>query len=159
MQQNLDELRQREKRPTFLLLVPGHAQGDPEFLANLHLSFLDLRVPWPLDPSWAPFLWERGVQKNEIERLRVWCASPCTITDDEAVDPDKTGSSVPFLSEAYFCCPRPEDLLLDLQDALVSGRFSFSALDLHEVIEASLMAEARGSTDLTSPSPCLAVAR
>jgi hypothetical protein len=127
MQQSLAELRNRERSPLFLLMVPGSAQGDASFLHLLHLSFLDLRVPWPLDPSWASFLWERGFRRQEIERLKVWCYTPPgagegDIEDDGQVLQEESAS--PLLAEAYFCRPNPTRIYRDLQEALLSGQLS-----------------------------------
>lgn len=126
-QNSLDEIRNREKKPMFLLMVPSWHQGDTHFLQQLHLSFLDPRIPWPLDPSWASFLWERGVKHNEIERLETWGYTPsasATTADEE--DEGETGDerSVPFIAEAYFCRPKPALIQKDLQEALVTGRIS-----------------------------------
>src|SRR5579859_979217 len=126
MQQSHAEIRNREKYPLFLLMSPGWAGDDAHFLHQLHLSFLDQRVPWPLDPSWASFLWERGREQHEIERLKVWCYTPtlAEAAEEEAMERSEEGRCLPFLTSAYFCRPQPAQLQQDLQEALVSGRIS-----------------------------------
>jgi hypothetical protein len=126
---DLTERRNRERNPQFLLLVPGHQQGSQSFRQRLHFAFLDQRVPWPLDPAWADFLWDRGIKHKEIEAVKVWCYQPPVVqvdgsaVDGSAVD-DLTPASAPFLAEAYFCRPKPALLLRDLQDALANRQIS-----------------------------------
>src|SRR5439155_19934726 len=58
-------------------LAPLHLHSFPtRRSSDLHLAFLDPRLAFPLDPSWATFLWERGRSAQEIERLKVWCFVP-----------------------------------------------------------------------------------
>ncbi len=82
-QESLSEMRHREQHPLFVLLVPSSDQGDRQALWQQHLAFLDLRVPWPLDPSWARFLWERGVERGEIEPLATWSYTPAAPDPEE----------------------------------------------------------------------------
>jgi len=126
-QQSLAEIENREKHPLFLLMVPGWVQEEATFLEQLHLSFLDLRVPWPLDPSWASFLWERGMRRSEIERLKVWCYTPAPSTADEEPGVAPSEQAVPLLASAYFCRPKPASIQRDLQEALLTGRIHASA--------------------------------
>jgi len=94
-QNSIEDIRHREQQPLFLLLVPGTHQNESSFVHQLHLSFLDLRVPWPLDPSWASYLWQRGLDNGEIEPLTVWCGAPPTITasnDDTHHDRHNVGN-------------------------------------------------------------------
>ncbi len=51
-------------RREFLLL----ARSEEEAPA-LHYRFLNRRVDLPLHPSWAAWLWERGLKANEVEAL------------------------------------------------------------------------------------------
>ncbi|GHO49169.1 hypothetical protein [Ktedonospora formicarum] len=106
--QSVSEMHARERFPLFLLLIPGWGSQDVPWKHQLHFSFLDPRLPWPLDPSWAEFLWERAEACHEIERLTSWCYTP----DQE---------TTPFLSEAYFCRPNPARLQGDLSEALETG--------------------------------------
>jgi hypothetical protein len=131
-QNSLAEIRNREKNPLFLLMVPGWHKDDVNFLHQLHLSFLDPRLPWPLDPSWASFLWECGIERREIEPLKVWSYTPpaTEAEDGEPAVPDEP--VVPFLGAAYFCHPRPVQIQRDLQQALLSGRIG-SHLHTHLV--------------------------
>ena len=77
---------------TFLLL----AQTEDE-APRLHYRFLDKRSPLPLHPSWADWLWRRGLQKEEITQLQ-------------------SAGVV-----AYRCNPNPESLKEDLSEAVASG--------------------------------------
>ncbi len=138
---SLDEIHQRDRHPLFLLLVPSWYQDQERY--QLHLSFLDPRLPWPLDPSWAAFLWERGQASQETERLKVWCAAPSQkeLSFEEKEAHQET-SAVPFFSDAYFCHPNPASICADLQQALLSGRIS-SQLSSHlvDVSSRSIMLE------------------
>ena len=117
---DLMERRNRERSPQFLLMVPGHQQGNQTFRQRLHFAFLDQRVPWPLDPSWADFLWNRGIKYKEIEAVKVWCYQP-QVEQADGSDFDAPASApVPFLAEAYFCRPKPALLVRDVQDALAN---------------------------------------
>ena len=118
-QNSIEEIRNREKQPTFLLLVPS-SSPDALFVQQLHLSFLDLRVPWPLDPSWASYLWERGLANGEIEPLTVWSAHPAL--EAGAGVEDLAAHTTPFLAEAYFCRPQPAQVQKALQSALIHGQ-------------------------------------
>lgn len=144
IQQSHAEIRNREKYPMFLLMVPGWAGDDAHFLHQLHLSFLDQRVPWPLDLSWASILWERGRDQHEIERLKVWCAAPALAEaeDDEAMEQKEEACSLPFISSAYFCRPKPAQLQQDLQEALISGRISSLLSSLPIVLPSSSLQQA-----------------
>ncbi|GHO59190.1 hypothetical protein [Ktedonobacter robiniae] len=115
--QSIAEMRARERFPLFLLMVPGWAKRDAQWTQQLHFSFLDPRLPWPLDPSWAEFLWERAEMRREIEPLTTWCYTP-------------TQETTPFLAEAYFCRPNPARLQEDISEALRTGRLA-SRLHTH----------------------------
>src|SRR5579884_939403 len=114
----VEEMRHRELRPLFVLLVPGSKKGQSTFLHQLHLAFLDPRVPWPLDPAWAEFLWWRGLRRGEIEPLTVWCAPAPTKEEEQDAD---VRYQLP-LAEAYLCHPNPVLLQRDLQAALSQRR-------------------------------------
>lgn len=118
------ERRNRERNPQFLLMVPGHQQESQSFRQRLHFAFLDQRVPWPLDPSWADFLWDRGIKHKEIEAVKVWCYQPPLVQDDGPDVDAPSSAPVPFLAEAYVCRPKPALLLRDLQDALANRQIS-----------------------------------
>ncbi len=109
----LEEMRARERFPAFLLMIPGWEKGNKTYRELQHLAFLDRRVPWPLDPAWAEFLWWRGERRGEIEKLLVWCSTPVQEGQPEAT---------PYLSEAYLCCPNPGAMQRDLEDALIRKR-------------------------------------
>jgi hypothetical protein len=77
------------ERPDFLLL----ARSEEEAPA-LHYRFLNRRVDLPLHPSWAAWLWERGVHVGEVEAL------------------ESLGV------HAYRCRPEPAALQEDISDAV-----------------------------------------
>ena len=77
---------------TFLLLAQTEGEAP-----RLHYRFLDKRSPLPLHPSWADWLWRRGLQKEEITQLQ-------------------SAGVV-----AYRCNPNPESLKEDLSQAVASG--------------------------------------
>ena len=79
-------------RQDFLLLA--HSEEDAP---SLHYRFLDRRVPLPLHPTWARWLWERGLRSGEIDPVE----------------------SVGIL--AYRCSPNEEALRTDLSDAVGNG--------------------------------------
>jgi hypothetical protein len=128
---SLDEVRSRDQHPLFLLLVPSGYQDLDR--SGLHLAFLDPRLPWPLDPSWATFLWERGRSAQEIERLKVWCFVP-EKQEELSEETDQNTIALPFFSEAYLCRPNPTQIALDIKHALLSGRIS-SPLASHLVTQ------------------------
>ncbi len=76
-------------RPDFLLLV--REQDDP---AQLHFRFLARRLDLPLHPSWAEWLWRRGLENEEVQEL------------------ESAGL------RAYRCRPQPEALRVDISDAV-----------------------------------------
>jgi hypothetical protein len=121
---DLMERQNRERNPQFLFMVPGQQQGSQSFRQQLHFAFLDQRVPWPLDPTWADFLWDRGIKQKEIEALNIWCYQPLVPQLDGSDRRDLTPATVPFLAEAYFCRPKPALLLRDLQEALATRQMS-----------------------------------
>ncbi|MBA2391978.1 MAG: hypothetical protein H0V70_04455, partial [Ktedonobacteraceae bacterium] len=84
-QADIQEVRHREQNPLFLMLVPSWYQ-ETTVQQQMHFAFLDPRVPWPLDLSWSPFLWERGLEHNEIERLKTWSYTPPTSSVEEGLD-------------------------------------------------------------------------
>ena len=77
-----------EKRD-FLLLPQNEAEAP-----DLHYRFLNRRLDLPLHPSWASWLWERGLDTEEAEPLEA------------------------FGVAAYRCRPNPERLREDLTVAL-----------------------------------------
>ena len=83
------------EKDSFLLL----AQSAEEAPA-LHHRFLDRRSPLPLHGSWADWLWERGLEEEEIVPLQ--------------------GVGI----SAYRCSPRAERLRDDLSGAVASGRLA-----------------------------------
>jgi hypothetical protein len=101
-----------EAEPVWLFLVPRWLP--PEEVALRHWSFLERRLPWPLWPTWADFLWQRGLRTGEIEPLTVWCATPTQAQAQAAVPP--------LLSAAYLCRPRSLALITELQQALAEHR-------------------------------------
>jgi hypothetical protein len=76
-------------RLDFLLLV--REQDDA---AQLHFRFLARRLELPLHPSWADWLWRRGLENGEVEPL------------------ESIGLS------AYRCRPQPETRRADISDAV-----------------------------------------
>ena len=93
-------------RLDFLLLV--REQDDA---AQLHFRFLARRLDVPLHPSWAGWLWRRGLDTDEAEQLQ------------------STGV------QAYRCRPQPEALRTDIGDAvrrreLVVGTTGVADVDL-----------------------------
>ncbi|MCZ7576283.1 MAG: hypothetical protein M5U18_04235 [Dehalococcoidia bacterium] len=76
-------------RSEFLLLV-----REQDAAAHLHFRFLSRRVDLPLHPSWAEWLWRRGLENSEVEPL------------------ESVGLT------AYRCRPQPEALRADLSDAV-----------------------------------------
>ena len=76
-------------RLDFLLLVGE--QDDP---AQLHFRFLARRLDLPLHPSWAEWLWRRGLENEEVQQLE----------------------SAGLL--AFHCRPEPEALPTDIGDAV-----------------------------------------
>ena len=79
----------------FLLL----AQSE-EDAPHTHYRFLDRRSPLPLHPSWAQWLWRRGLEKEEIVPLQA-------------------AGIV-----AYRCHPNAKSLKEDLSEAVASGRLT-----------------------------------
>ena len=76
----------------FLLL----AQAE-EDAPSTHYRFLDRRSPLPLHPSWAQWLWRRGLEKEEVVPLQAAGVV------------------------AYRCLPNAESLKEDLSQAVASG--------------------------------------
>ncbi|MBE7518412.1 MAG: hypothetical protein HS107_04115 [Thermoflexaceae bacterium] len=76
-------------RLDFLLLV--REQGDA---APLHFRFLARRLDLPLHPSWAEWLWRRGLENEEVQQL------------------ESAGL------QAFHCRPDPEALRADISDAV-----------------------------------------
>ncbi len=52
------------ERPDFLLLARAESEAPA-----LHYRFLNRRVDLPLHPSWAAWLWDRGLASGETEAL------------------------------------------------------------------------------------------
>ena len=80
------------EKDSFLLLAQS-----PEEAPALHHRFLDKRSPLPLHDSWAGWLWERGIEEEEIVPLQ------------------SVGIS------AYRCSPKAKKLREDLSAAVASG--------------------------------------
>lgn len=59
--------RYTAERADFLLLPRSSEEAAP-----LHYRFLNRRLDLPLHPSWAPWLWERGMRNGEIVALESW---------------------------------------------------------------------------------------
>jgi len=76
-------------RLDFLLLV-----REQDGAAQLHFRFLARRLDLPLHPSWAGWLWRRGLENGEVEQL------------------DSVGVQV------HRCRPQPEALRADISDAV-----------------------------------------
>ena len=87
-------------RQEFILL----ARSEEQALA-LHYRFLNRRVDLPLHPSWAAWLWERGLNANEVEAL------------------ESLGVY------AYRCRPDPPALQEDVSQAVRRGRLTVPADD------------------------------
>ena len=83
------------EKDSFLLLAQSAAEAPA-----LHHRFLDKRSPLPLHDSWAGWLWERGIEEEEIIPLQ------------------SVGVS------AYRCSPKAKKLREDLSDAVSSGRLT-----------------------------------
>ena len=133
----LEDLRNREKHPLFLLLVPGNARPErlPEesdelyttryelhtaaFLAESYFAFLDLRAPWAMALEWCEYLWQRGVTRGENVPLTVWCAQ---VSSEETPDEEKLRP--PVFSQAWLCQPNIALLDSDLKQARKEGRIS-----------------------------------
>jgi len=76
-------------RLDFLLLA-----RDQDDAAQLHFRFLARRLDVPLHPSWAEWLWRRGLENEEVQEL------------------ESAGL------RAYRCRPQPEALRADISDAV-----------------------------------------
>lgn len=154
-----DEQERRQKHPLFLLRVPGSVQprrhdGEVEqayaqrcqqtvqtYRQQLHFAFLDRRIPWPCAPEWAPYLWERGVARNEILPLTVWSPSVPQAMNDGHEDRDKQQAStfaLPTYLEAWLCRPDPIQLWQDLRLAKAEGKLIFPATVLQQQLEREL---------------------
>ncbi len=83
------------EKDSFLLLAQSKEEA-----AALHHRFLDKRSPLPLHGSWAGWLWERGINEEEIVPLQ------------------SVGVS------AYRCSPNAKRLREDLSAAVASGRIA-----------------------------------
>lgn len=137
---DMEEELNRQKHPLFLLMVPGSEQperGKDEldeiyeeraaahiqtFLAKHHFAFLDLRVPWAMAPSWAPYLWERGIARREILPLTVWSASIRQSKQTLEEEEKKDVRSLPLFLSAWLCRPNTALLPRDLKQARLDGR-------------------------------------
>ncbi len=82
-------------RRDFLLLA-----REPDEAAHLHYRFLNRRLDLPLHPSWAEWLWARGLENGEVEPL--------------------TSVGV----HAFRCRPEPEALREDIGEAVRRGVLS-----------------------------------
>lgn len=146
---DLEERRNREKRPLFLLMVPGNIPperkaDEPEhlyasrrdecvqaYLAEQHFAFLDLRVPQPMSIQWAEFLWQRAVTAQENTQLTVWFKDVVQRKDDsgeeEGEAPDNENRQVrstPVFCDAWLCRPNIARLDADRRQAHLDGRLS-----------------------------------
>jgi hypothetical protein len=91
-----------ERRPLFFLMVPpGHDA------AKLHLSYLDKRCPFPLIDEWAGFLWERALEKQEVEELEVWQYT--------------SEGNASMIASAFFCIPDTHQMMIDLSSYIKAG--------------------------------------
>lgn len=133
----LEEIRNREKHPLFLLLVPGNEQperledeSDEDycvrcqeqrefFLAETYFAFLDMRAPWAMALEWESYLWERGKASRENVPLTVWNAPVHTEEEGAQASPRP-----PIFAEAWLCRPNVGRLDADLKDARRAGRIS-----------------------------------
>lgn len=91
-------------RRDFLLLARGQ---DEE--AHLHYRFLNRRLDLPLHPSWAQWLWRRGVENGEIEEL------------------------VSVGLRAFRCRPEPDALREDIGDAVRRRLLAVDAGDADDI--------------------------
>ncbi|MBA4179662.1 MAG: hypothetical protein C0506_03645 [Anaerolinea sp.] len=91
-------------RRDFLLLG---RQPDEE--AHLHYRFLNRRLDLPLHPSWAQWLWRRGVENGEIEEL------------------------VSVGLRAFRCRPEPDALREDIGDAVRRHLLAVDASDADDI--------------------------
>ena len=89
------------EKDSFLLLAQSREEAPA-----LHHRFLDKCSPLPLHGSWADWLWERGLNEEEIVPLQ------------------SVGVS------AYRCSPKAQKLREDLSDAVASGRLTLPREDL-----------------------------
>jgi hypothetical protein len=94
------------ERRDFLLLARGEAEAPA-----LHYRFLNRRVDQPLHPSWAEWLWDRGLASGETEAL------------------DSVGI------HAYRCRPDVAQLEEDIGAAVRRGRLTVS--DGNDLAEAA----------------------
>ena len=133
----LEEIRNREKRPLFLLMVPGNEK--PErledesdeayrarcqeqrefFLAEIYFVFLEMRAPWAIALDWEGYLWERGKECKENVPLMVWNAP---VRSEEESAPAE--AKPPIFVEAWLCRPDITRLDADLKAARKAGRIS-----------------------------------
>lgn len=95
-------------RRDFLLL----ARTEEETPA-LHYRFLNRRIDLPLHPSWAAWLWERGLKANEVEAL------------------ESLGV------HAYRCRPDPHALQRDITQGIRQGRLAVPPEEPLDIAEAA----------------------
>jgi hypothetical protein len=122
---DMEERINREKRPLFMLMVPGNVSLDQStYLAELHYAFLDLRVPQPMSREWADFLWQRAVAALENTQLTIWFS--------DVVQGEQEEKKIPLIREAWLCRPNITRLDADRRLAQLEGRIS----SLHEQVPA-----------------------
>ena len=91
-----------ERHPVFFLMVPPGQDAQ-----QLHLAYLDKRCPFPLIDDWAPFLWDRALENNEISELDVWQYT--------------SEGTEPMLSSAYYCFPNIPKMIQELSTYIKEG--------------------------------------
>ncbi|HVU70042.1 MAG TPA: hypothetical protein VHD63_23120 [Ktedonobacteraceae bacterium] len=139
-EQDEEEAKLRNLFPLFLIRTPGSVQppreqGEEEqayhqrcqhTLANWrieqHMAFLTLRYPFPLLPEWAAYIWNRGLSRGEITRLKTW--SPQV----EQVEAEPFPRILPLWHDAWLCQPAMVSLKTDL-DAFHLQRSGRSLID------------------------------
>ncbi len=149
---DLEERTNREKRPLFMLMVPGNVPparlpGEPEetytfrrdeavgaFLSELYFAFLDLRAPWAMSIAWADFLWRRALAAQENSKLTTWFKAVPQRQDEDEEGTDEgeaSRTSMPVFAETWLCRPNIALLDADLKRERREGRIS----DLSEAEE------------------------
>lgn len=83
---NTQALLRHASLPSFLIVSRS---GEEKQVRSIYFSFLDRLLPLPLLPGWASWLWERGMEKEEIHPLQGYrlTAHECHV-DPEALKKD-----------------------------------------------------------------------